>query len=128
MAAAFLFIGGLYHLAFAVLHLFFGRIFKWKFSLLLTTSVNRDVMRVMNLCLIFLFVSVSCVSFFGREVLLNGPAGKMILAFIAGFWFWRALLQVVFFGVRKPLSILFVLVCLAGSALYGLLASGFLLS
>ena len=128
MAAAFLFIGGLYHLAFAVFHLFFGRIFKWKSSLRLTTPINRAVMRVMNLCLIFLFVSVSFLSFFGREVLLIGPEGKAIMAFIAGFWFWRALLQVAFFGVRKPLSILFVLVCLAGSALYGLLASGFLLS
>jgi hypothetical protein len=121
MAVIFLFIGGLYHLAFAVFHLFFGRIFKWKFSLLLTPSVNRAVMRVMNLCLVFLFIAISGISFFGKEVLLNQTAGKWILAFIAGFWFWRALLQVVFFGVRKPLSILFIVIFLAGFALYGLL-------
>jgi hypothetical protein len=127
MAAAFLFVGGLYHLAFAVFHLFFGRIFKWKSSLRLTTPLNRAVMRIMNLCLVFLFVSVSCISLFGRELLLNGPPGKAIMAFIAGFWLWRALLQAAFFGVRKPLSILFILVCLAGSALYGVTASGFIL-
>lgn len=128
MAAAFLFIGGLYHLAFAVFHLSFGRIFKWKSSLRLTTPVNRSVMQVMNLCLIFLFVSISCVSFFGRDVLQNESAGKMILAFVAGFWLWRALLQVAFFGVRKTLSILLVMIFLAGFVLYGLLALGSLLS
>jgi hypothetical protein len=124
MAEAFLIIGGIYHLAFAVFHLFFGRIFKWRISLLLTPSFNRSIMRVMNLSLIFLFVSVSSISFFGRELLLTKPSGKAIMVFIAGFWFWRAVLQAAFFGVRKPISILLVFVCLAGSALYGLLAAG----
>jgi hypothetical protein len=181
MAVIFLFIGGLYNLAFAVFHVFFARImnypatsggrrsdktqmpiaassvepnpsgrrqkyavfsgirailakllalprFKWKSSLRLTTPVNRAVMQVMNLCLIFLFIAFSGISFFGREILLNQTAGKLILTFIAGFWFWRALLQLVFFGGQKPVSLLLVMIFLAGSVLYGLLASGFLLS
>ena len=128
MASAFLFIGGIYHFAFAVFHLFFGRIFKWKSSLRLISPINRAVMHVMNLCLIFLFASVSFVSFFGREILLTEPAGKVILVFIAGFWFWRALIQVVFFGVRKPLSILFITIFLAGFVMYGLLSTNFILS
>ena len=102
--------------------------FKWKSSLRLTTPVNRAVMWVMNLCLVFLFVAISGISFFGREVLLNQTAGKVILAFIAGFWFWRALLQLVFFGGRKPVSLLLILIFLAGFVLYGLLASGLFLS
>lgn len=126
MAEAFLFIGGLYHLAFSVFHLLFGRVFKWKSSLRLTTQVNRSVIQVMNLCLVFLFAAVAAVSFLGREVLLNETAGKWILVFIAGFWFWRALLQIVFFGGRRLVSWVFSLIFLAGSALYGLLAAGFL--
>ena len=128
MAETFLFIGGLYHLAFSVFHLLFGRIFNWKSSLRLTTPVNRSIMQVMNLCLVFLFTAVAAVSFLGREVLLKETAGKWMLAFVAGFWFWRALLQLVFFGGRRRVSWIFSLIFLAGSALYGLPAWGFPLS
>jgi hypothetical protein len=86
------------------------------------------VMRVMNLCLIFLFVSVSAISFLGREIPPAGSAGRWIPVFVAGSWFWRALLRAAFFGIRKPVSVLFIVLFPAGFALVGLLAPGFLLS
>jgi hypothetical protein len=124
MAQTLLLVGGFYHLAFAAFHLLFGRLFRWKSTLRLTTPLNRAVMRVMNLCLVFLFLFLAVASFFGRGLLLSEASGRWVLAFVAGFWLWRAALQAGFFGVRRPLSVLLFVIFLAGGAIDGLPASG----
>jgi hypothetical protein len=108
-------IGTIYHLGFAVFHMFFWRLFRWKSSLRLTTPLNRAVMQVMNLCLIYVFLFLAYVSFFQQAWLFSN---KIMLIFIAGFWIFRAALQILFFDRNKPFSIALTIIFLAGTVLY----------
>jgi len=45
--------GALYHLGFAAFHAFFWKLFRWKTSLRTATPLNRAVVQVLNLCLIY---------------------------------------------------------------------------
>lgn len=119
-----LFAGGVFHLAIAIFHLFFWRIFRWKEDLASLTHINRAVMQILNICLTFLFFVVAYVSFFHATELISSPLGRAILASIALFWVLRLILQFVFFGARHRVSILFIFVFTVGAALYLLPSMG----
>ena len=114
----FLFAGGVFHLALAIFHLFFWRIFRWRQDLASLTRVNRAVAQILNLCLTFVFFAAAYLSFFHAAELLSAPLGRTILASIALFWILRLILQFVFFGARHRVSILFIVIFLVGAALY----------
>jgi hypothetical protein len=116
MDRTFILIGGFYHLAFALFHMNFWKIFRWKASLRPITPANRSVMQVMNLCLIYIFLVVSAFSFLASGRLLASPA---VAACISGFWLFRAVLQIAFFERKNPVSIILTALFLAGAALYG---------
>jgi len=105
MKTTLIYIGGALHLAFAVFHIFFWKLFNWKESLRKTTPVNKGVMQVMNLCLIYLFLAFAFLSFFHAHDLLADDFGKTVLAVIAFFWLFRLIWQFEFFDWKKPLSI-----------------------
>lgn len=110
--------GGVFHLGIAIFHLFFWRIFRWKEDLESLTHVNRAIVQILNLCLTFLFFVMAYISFFHAAELLSAPLGRTILVSIALFWMMRLMLQVVFFGARHRLSILFIGLFLIGALLY----------
>jgi len=117
---ALLAIGGAYHLAFAIFHLFFWRLFRWKSELAKLSSINRNVMQILNLRITYLALVFSYLSFALPEDLLSTTLGRTMLGAIALFWAMRAVEQVWFFGVRSRLSNAFVAVFLAGAALYAI--------
>jgi hypothetical protein len=110
--------GGLFNLAFAVFHILFWRIFDWKRDLESLSFNNRQIMQVLNLCLIFAFVLFAWISFFHRNELLQTALGRSILILIALFWLLRAIEQVLFFGLNRPASVAFLVVFLIGALLY----------
>lgn len=114
----FLFAGGIFHLALAVFHLFFWRIFHWKEDLASLTRINRAIMQILNVCLTFLFFVMAYVSFVHATELLSTALGRIILASIALFWILRLILQFVFFGARHRVSVLFIVIFLVGASLY----------
>ncbi|HXF84518.1 MAG TPA: hypothetical protein VNK49_03935 [Anaerolineales bacterium] len=118
VSQTFLFAGGVFHLAIAVFHLFFWRIFRWKEDLASFTRINRAVMQILNICLTFLFFVAAYVSFFHVAELLSTAFGRTILASITFFWIMRLILQFVFFGARHRISILFIFLFLTGMLLY----------
>lgn len=113
-------LGGAFNLALALFHACFWRLFRWPTELAKLTSLNRAVMQVMNLCLMTVFLAFAYVSFAHTAELLQTPLGRSLTLLIAIFWFLRALEQPVFFGVRKPLSVVFFVVFGTGGALYAL--------
>ena len=112
-------LGGWFCLGLVVFHLLFWRLFDWKRDLASLSSINRQVMQVLNLSLTFAFVIFAYVSWFHVDELLSSDLGHAFLALIALFWLLRAIQQVVFFGLTRPLSVAFFVIFLAGSALYG---------
>lgn len=113
-----LFAGSVFHFAFAVFHLFFWRIFRWREDLASLTRINRAIMQILNLCLTFLFFVMAYVSFFHVAELLTTSLGRTILASVAIFWILRLIEQVIFFGAINRLSILLILLFLIGALLY----------
>ncbi|MBI2333387.1 MAG: hypothetical protein HYU84_14725 [Chloroflexi bacterium] len=113
-----LFAGGVFHLAIAVFHLFFWRIFHWKEDLASLTRINRAIVQILNLCLTFIFFVMAYVSFVHTAELISTSLGRTILASIALFWILRLILQFVFFGARHRVSILFIVIFIIGASLY----------
>ena len=118
LSHTFFFSGGVFHLAIAIFHLFFWHIFHWKEDLASLTHINRAIVQILNLCLTFVFFAAAYLSFFHSAELISTLLGRTILASIALFWVLRLILQVVFFGARHRLSILFIVIFLVGAALY----------
>jgi hypothetical protein len=110
--------GGFFNLAFAVFHLFFRRLFEWKKDLASLTFVNRAVMQILNLCLTFMFIVIAYVSFLHRQELMNTDMGMTLLIAFSLFWFFRMILQIIFFGLKNTLSLIFTLIFLIGGTLY----------
>ena len=111
-----------YNFCFAVFHGFFWKIFRWKADLRALTPINRAIMQVLNLRLIYVFAGFGVMAFLlaGRPVL--GSFEKCLLLFISVFWLMRAVEQIVFFNSRKPVSWAFFAVFLTGSAVHFLAA------
>lgn len=110
--------GGAFCLAFAAFHLFFPLLFRWQAALAPLDAVNRGIVRIMNLCLTFLFAAFGFLALRYAEDMLFTALGHALLVVLAAFWLVRALEQWWFFGLRDPRSLAFFGAFLAGSALF----------
>ena len=111
-------IGGVYNLGFAIFHLMFWRLFRWKRDLSSLTFINRSVMQILNLCLTFVFLLMAYISFFNTSELIQTNLGKTLLVGFSLFWFLRMIEQIIFFGIRNLISIALTLVFLFGCVIY----------
>jgi len=110
--------GGVLTAAFAVFHVFFWKLFRWKKDLATLSSLNRAIVQILNLCLTFVFVAFAYISLVHPAELLATGLGRSLLFLIAAFWYLRAVEQVVFFGLRRPLSMMFFVIFVVGGSLY----------
>jgi hypothetical protein len=116
-AGAALAAAGLFHLAFAIFHLTFWKVFRWREELPRLGFINRAVMQILNLRLTYLFFVFSGLMLALPEEMLGTRLGMALLAAISVGWVMRAVEQVVFFGVRNATSAAFTLLFLVGAAL-----------
>ncbi len=117
-AKSVILIGGIYHVAFAIFHLAFWKLFRWKEDLASLSVVNQAVMQILNLCLTFVFLIFAYLSICHTSELLTTRLGKALLFLIAVFWFLRAIEQVVFLGLRTKVSVAFFAVFVIGAMIY----------
>ena len=110
--------GGVFCGAFAAFHLCFWKLFRWRSELAKLTSLNRAIVQVLNLCLTFAFVVFAYISLAYPGELIATELGRSLLFLIAVFWYLRAVEQIFFFGLRKPLSVAFLALFLVGGTLY----------
>jgi len=118
LSEAMLFIGGFFNLGFAIFHLMFWRIFRWKEDLASLTRINRSVMQILNLCLTFLFFVMAYVSLFHSREMMTTSLGRTLLTAFALFWFLRMLEQILFFRIKNRVSFVLTLIFLLGSIIY----------
>ena len=111
-------VGGLFNIALVLFHLSFWRVFKWREDLQNLTALNSAIMQVLNISLIVVFAIFSYVSIGHTQALLSTPLGHSLLVLMALFWFARAFQQILFFGLRHPVSWLFLAVFTTGGVLY----------
>ncbi len=107
-----IFIGGIHSLFFAVFHMGFWKIFKWKTELIKMNLPNRAIMQILNLCMIYFFLFTASICFFFTKELYASSLGEAFLCGISLFWLARAIEQFIFLPVNKlfvhVLTILFV--------------------
>src|SRR3989304_7487747 len=111
-------IGGIYNLGVAIFRLLFGKIFKWKKDLASLTHVNRSVMQILNLRLIYVFLVMAYVSFVFQMDLTTTKLGQTLLMAFSLFWFMRTIEQVIFFGVKNRISFILTVLFFIGGVLY----------
>ena len=117
-AKALIIAGGIYNLGFAVFHLTFWKVFRWKQDLALISRLNSGIFQIINLCLTLVFFFFAYISFFQINDLLNTGLGNATVIFISLFWFLRMVEQIVFFRFKRRASIIFTFIFLLGCLLY----------
>jgi hypothetical protein len=112
-ARAALFAVGVYHLGFALFHLGFWKLFRWKEELARLGHVNRAIMQVLNVCFTYLAFAFAVLA-----LAFPHSLGNAVLGVLAGLWLLRAALQVVFFRrVSARINAALVALFLLGAAL-----------
>ena len=111
-------IGGIFNLGFAIYHSTFWKVFRWKQELAKISRLNRNVVQIINLCLTYILLAMAFISFVYTRDLINTSFGNIILLIIFLFWFLRMIEQVLYFGFKNKMSIVFTLIFLLGSLLY----------
>lgn len=112
--------GGLYNIALVIFHLLFWQIFDWAQDLRSLSFLNRAIMQVVNLSLVFVFMIFAYLSLIHTAELLSTTLGRALLLSISVFFFLRAMLQIVFFRLLHWGSVAFLVFFLAGGVLYGI--------
>lgn len=110
--------GGGLHLLWAAFHLAFPRLFRWHESLAGLDRVNRGILRVMNLCLIFMFLAAAWLSLAFTGEISATPLGRALCAALAGFWVFRLGLQFTHFRALDPRSLVLSTLFAATSLAY----------
>ena len=105
----------LFNLGFGVFHLLFWRLLGWPASLAPAGGLNRAVTQTLNLMLCYCFFAVALALVLAGD----GAVGRGLALFGAGFWLLRAVLQPVFFPMRRRYSAVLLAVFVAGVALHG---------
>ena len=113
-----LIICGFYNLGFAIFHLLFWKIFRWKEDLASLTHVNRSIMQILNLRLTYVFLVMAFVLFVFQPELIVTKLGQALLIAFSVFWFMRAVEQVVFFGLKHRASNGLTVVFVVGGILH----------
>ena len=119
-------IGGIYNIGLILFHLSFWRIFSWNEELDRVSFLNRAVMQVLNISLMFAFAIFAYISLVHTNELIHSPLGNSLLVLMALFWLARSVQQIVFYKLRHWLSWLFLLLFMTGFLLYAIPAAALL--
>ncbi|AOP32703.1 hypothetical protein A0128_01745 [Leptospira tipperaryensis] len=114
----FLILGSIHSVGFAIFHVYFWKLFRWKDDLKRVSFANRAILQITNLRLIYFFVFMAVITFCFRTELIHSQMGTWILVGLSFFWWGRLIEQFIFLRVNQPmvhfLSVLFFL----GGVLY----------
>ena len=97
----FLYIGAIFHLAWALFDFFWPRFFHWKETLASLDDIQRVIPPLTSRMLVVVYLSIAYVSFFHAEDLIATDLGRTILLFVSVYWVVRAILQVYYIGFEK---------------------------
>ncbi len=108
-----IYVCGFFNSAFAVFHILFWKIFRWKKDLKQLSFANKAIMQILNIQLTYFFLFVAMVCFIFPNELLTTNLGRFFLLGNSVFWFIRTLQQFIFLSVNHfkihLLTFLFIL-------------------
>lgn len=87
---------GIFNISFGILHLFFWKLFDWKHDLQRISYYNRATLQILNLRMIYVFVSVGFIIVLFRTDIMYSALGDAILVGVLLFWLGRFIEQLIF--------------------------------
>lgn len=120
-----IYICGAYCLLFVLFHLGFWKIFGWgkdlkNLSDIKRFNVDRRIMHILNVQLIWCFIAVACICFIFPTELVGSGLGRAFLASCSLFWLIRTVMQFIFFRKRSGLNYILTVLFVIGAALFAL--------
>lgn len=109
---------GIFNICFGILHLFFWKMFDWKNDLPKISYYNRATLQILNLRMIYVFLSVGVILILFNESILNTKLGNAILVGIFLFWVGRLIEQFIFLKEKSKKSIALAFVLIFGVLLH----------
>jgi hypothetical protein len=94
---------GLHSFGFAAFHLAFWSLFRWPETLASTTLVNRAILQIANIQLIWVFLCVGGLCLRFPNTLIETAPGRAVMLGMSGFWIVRLIQQFVFLRMHHPL-------------------------
>lgn len=91
---------GIYSFLFGIFHLFFWRFFKWKKDLAKLSQINKGIVQILNIQLIFFFFSMAFICFFFTKEITETRLGKVFFMVNSGFWATRIINQFMFLKIN----------------------------
>jgi hypothetical protein len=113
MDRTLLIICGIYNLVFAIFHILFWKLFKWKEDLKGNSLANRAIIQILNIRLIYVFLLMGFIYIVYPEQLMETKIGFVLLIGFLGFWIGRTVEQFIFFKIKsKMVSVLTIIFCI----------------
>ena len=109
-----LYICGFYNLTFAVFHLYFWKIFRWKEDLKENSIANRAIIQILNIRLIYVFLLMAFIYFFYTNQLVTTEIGFVLLIGFLGFWTGRLIEQFIFLRVKSRMATILTVILFVG--------------
>ncbi len=109
-----LYICGFYNLSFAVFHIYFWKIFKWKEDLKRNSIANRAIIQILNIRLIYVFLLMAFIYFFVPDQLIATEIGFILLIGFLGFWIGRFIEQFIFLRVKSKMAAILTIIFFIG--------------
>jgi hypothetical protein len=111
---------GIYAVGFAIFHLFFWKIFDWKNDLKKLKLVNRAIIQIANLRLIYFFLFVACICFVFPQDLVETRFGNWFMIGISLFCLGRTIEQFIFLGINHKMVHFLTFLFIVGTILFAL--------
>ena len=109
---------GIFNISFGILHLFFWKLFDWKHDLQKISYYNRATVQILNLRMIYVFISVGFIMVLFRADIMYSVLGDAILVGVLLFWLGRLIEQLIFLREKSLKVIALTAVIIIGLALH----------
>ncbi len=113
-------LAGAHSLFFAIFHLGFWKLFRWRETLRTATVADRAILQILNLRLIYVLLGVAVLCFAFTDDLLHSRLGHALLLGMSLFWVGRTIEQFVFLRINRPIVHVLTALFVLGALLFAL--------
>ena len=118
VAKIIIYLCGIYSLGFAIFHIFFWKLFNWKNDLKKLSIVNRGIIQILNVCLMYFFLIIAILCFIHTDELIKTALGKSFLIAVSFFLLLRTIQQFIFLKIYNRTVYLLTIIFIIGAILF----------
>jgi len=109
---------GICSVAFAVFHMLFWKLFRWKEDLQKISLANKAIIQIANLRLNYIFLITGLACFLFPVDLRHTKPGNFFLIAMSLFWMGRTIEQFIFLRIRHLKIFILTILFIAASVLF----------